>query len=132
MQDDKPNGAGTQQVTLRIFIDCDTVAQVGAIMSTCEQIGVVPKLVPHTLRGVVAAGKRRSRFGLLAVGDTTRAGVKYVKHYKRVQELLKQSETGSMQRIDLVSALAKSFRLENKMAGYIVKGFIDNGALKDA
>jgi hypothetical protein len=126
MADDKPNGHDTQ-VTLRIFIDCDNVAQVGAIMSTCETMGLLPKLVPHTLRGAGKTGPRRSKYGLLQLGQG--AGGKYDKQFKRAKEILKD---GPVPRIDLVSQLAKTFRTENKRTGYMVKLWMDSGALKDA
>ena len=130
MAEERANGNGTL-VTLRIFIDCETTAQIGAIMSVCEQVGLTPKLVPHTMR-LGKSGPRRSKYGLLALGDATKGGGKYDRQFKRAKEILKLADGGTIQRIDLVAMIAKTFRVENKMAGYWVKNWIDAGSLKDA
>jgi hypothetical protein len=99
-------------------------------MSTCESVGLHPRLVPQLGKRNPHADKRRSKYGLLEVGIGD--GGKYAKQFKRAKELLAQGDSGRLQRVDLVSGIAKSFRVENKMAGYWVKNWIDSGALKDA
>lgn len=95
-------------------------------MSTCESVGLTPKLVPQ-IGGNRTASGRRSKYGLLQLGEGN--GGKYEKQFKRASEIL---AAGPVSRIDLVSQLAKTFRTENKRTGYMVKLWMDSGALKDA